>query len=70
MSYLSPEESINAEIAELPAEAQIRVNTIADMLRSLSMTDEMDETMLAMILVLEEIHNDDEACECVDGTLQ
>jgi hypothetical protein len=66
----TPEESINAEIADLPPEAQIRVNAIADMLRGALMQDEFGETELAMLLVLEEFQGDCEACSCVDRTLQ
>lgn len=70
MTNPTPDVSIDAEIADLPPEAQIRVNTIADMLRGLAATDALVETELAMLLVLEEIQGDFEACSCVDETLQ
>lgn len=57
-------ESLEADLAELPAESQLRVNAIADMLRDMIGRDsESDETCLAMLLVLEEIDEEDLAVE-------
>jgi hypothetical protein len=70
MTDLTPEDSITTEIADLPPEAQMRVNTIADMLRAIAETDAEDETELAMLLVLEEIQGDCAACAHVDEVLQ
>jgi len=57
-------ESLEADLAELPPESQLRVNTIADMLRDMIGRDsESDETCLAMLLVLEEIDEEDLAVE-------
>jgi hypothetical protein len=66
----TPEESINAEIADLPPDAQVRVNAIADMLRGALMQDEFGETELAMLLVLEEFQGDCEACAHIGESLQ
>jgi hypothetical protein len=63
MTDIVPTDSISADIADLSPEAQLRVDTIADMLRGLMQTDASDETELAMLLVLEEINDDFEACE-------
>lgn len=57
-------ESLEADLAELPPESQLRVNTIADMPRDMIGRDsESDETCLAMLLVLEEIDEEDLAVE-------
>jgi hypothetical protein len=52
---------LNAAIAELPPELQIRVNVIAEMLRGLMCSDVQFETELAMWVVEAEITEEDEA---------
>jgi hypothetical protein len=55
---------IEADIADLPPDSQLRVNTLADILRDFIARDsEMDETSLAMLLVMEELSEEDVAIE-------
>ena len=55
---------IEADIAELPMESQLRVNMIADMLRDMMDRDsESSETTLAMLIVMEEWGADNDAVE-------
>jgi hypothetical protein len=65
---------LNAAIAELPPELQIRVNVIAEMLRGALANDVRFETELAMWLVESEIAQEDEATTVVaelgNGSLQ
>lgn len=67
---MTPLESIESSIAELPPEDQIRVNAIADMLRAMLCHDEDGETELAMLLVMEELNDDSEAMAHLDETVQ
>lgn len=55
---------IEADIADLPPDSQLRVNTLADILRDFIARDsEMDETSLAMLLVMKELSEEDVAIE-------
>jgi len=63
-------ESIESTISELTPDEQIRINTIADMLRAMLCHDEDGETELAMLLVMEELNEDSEATGCIDETIQ
>jgi hypothetical protein len=55
---------IEADIAELPMESQLRVNMIADMLRDMMDRDsESSETTFAMLIVMEEWGADNDAVE-------
>jgi hypothetical protein len=63
-------EEIETAIAELSSDAQVRVNTIADMLRAMLCHDENGDVELAMLLVMEELNDDSEACEHVGETRQ
>ena len=60
---------INAEIADLPPEVQIRVNVIAEMLRGMLCADVLHETELACSLVLAEVEEDDQACDQVETVI-
>ena len=55
---------IEAAIAELPPELQIRVNVIAEMLRGMLCADVQFETELAMFVVQSEIEESDEETDC------
>ena len=59
---------LNAAIAELPPELQIRVNVIAEMLRGALANDVKFETELAIWLVQSEI-SEDEAASTVPAEL-
>lgn len=63
-------EHIESTIAELSTEVQIRINTIADMLRAMECQDDNSETELAMLLVLEEINGDCEASAHIGEVIQ
>ena len=56
---------LNAAIAELPPELQIRVNVIAEMLRGALANDVQFETELAMWVVEAELAEEDEATTVV-----
>lgn len=58
---------INAEIANLPPEVQIRVNVIAEMLRGMLCADVLHETELAMTLVIAELEEEDQAVEQIEA---
>jgi hypothetical protein len=54
-------QEVEATIATLDPEVQIRINTIVDILRALAASDTDGETEFAMLLVMEEINEDDVA---------
>jgi hypothetical protein len=55
---------IESAIAALPPDSQLRVNTVAEMLRDMISHDsEVDETWCAMLLVMEELNTEDETIE-------
>ena len=56
---------LEATIAELPPELQIRVNVIAEMLRGMLCADVKFETELAMFVVQSEIEESDEETNCL-----
>lgn len=60
---------INAEIADLPPEVQIRVNVIAEMLRGMLCADVLHETELAMTLVIAELEEEDQAVEQIEADI-
>lgn len=56
--------SLEADIADMPVESQLRINTITDMLRDMISRDsESDETCFAMLVVMAEIDAEDAAVE-------
>jgi hypothetical protein len=63
-------QEIESSIAELPVDEQIRINTIADMLRAMLCHDMNGETELAMLLMMEELNDDSEATEGAEETRQ
>ena len=63
-------ETLESEISTLDPEAQLRINTIADMLRAMLCHDTDGETELAMLLVIEELNDDSEATEHLGETVQ
>lgn len=60
---------INAAIADLPPEVQIRVNVIAEMLRGMLCADVLCETELAMTLVIAELEEDTQYQVQIKGNL-
>jgi hypothetical protein len=67
---MTPLQEIESTIENLPPELQIRINTIADMLRAMQMNDCQDETQLAILLIMEEFNEGREVCDCADETVQ
>lgn len=63
-------QEIESTIAELPPDDQIRINTIADMLRAMLCHDTEGETELAILLVIEELNDDSEATAHLDEIMQ
>jgi hypothetical protein len=72
----TPLDRILSSIESLPADARLRIETIADLFRSIVYQDESGEAELAMLWVMEELNDDseacDEACQCgaTHGTVQ
>jgi hypothetical protein len=59
----TPLDRILNSIESLPADARLRIETIADLFRSIVYQDESGEAELAMLWVMEELNHDCEACE-------